>query len=85
MKKLIWTAIFAVSALALNAQPPKGDANPGDTYGEKVNAENAILVAELPALLENKEKATVTVKGVVTDVCSKKGCWITLETADKTK
>ncbi len=85
MKKLILAALLAVNVFAVNAQPPQGDANPGDTYGEKVNAENAILVAELPALLENKEKATVTVKGVVTDVCSKKGCWITLETADKTK
>ena len=85
MKKIFFAFIMLVFGLALKAQPPKGDANSGDTYGEKVNAENAIWVSELPTLLENKENITVTIKGKVTDVCSKKGCWITLETADKTK
>lgn len=48
--KNIFAFIMLVFGLALKAQPPKGDANSGDTYGEKVNAENAIWVSELPTL-----------------------------------
>ena len=59
MKKIFFAFIMLVFGLALKAQPPKGDANSGDTYGEKVNAENAIWVSELPTLLENKENITV--------------------------
>ena len=51
MKKIFFAFIMLVFGLALKAQPPKGDANSGDTYGEKVNAENAIWVSELPTLL----------------------------------
>lgn len=85
MKKIFFALAFITFSAAVNAQPPKGDANPGDTYGEKVNTENAMPVSELPAALEKKETAAVTIKGVITEVCSKKGCWLTLETPDKTK
>lgn len=85
MKKIFFAVVLLASSLIVNAQPPKGDANPGDTYGEKVSTENVMAVAELPAVLEKQEKATVTIKGKVTEVCSKKGCWVTLETPDKTK
>ncbi|MFZ1527931.1 MAG: DUF4920 domain-containing protein [Ferruginibacter sp.] len=85
MKKIFFALSLLATSFMGNAQPPKGDANPGDTYGDKVSTENVMPVAELPAVLDKQEKATVTIKGKITEVCSKKGCWVTLETPDKTK
>ena len=67
------------------AQPPAGKANVGDSYGEKITGDKAISVNELPKALEASEKLETKIVGKVTEVCPKKGCWITLETADKTK
>jgi len=68
---------------------PEGKALAGETYGAQVSAkaeQNAIT----PAKLDKKLKATkkldqVAVKGKVTDVCEKKGCWLTVETENNEK
>ncbi|MBK8710595.1 MAG: DUF4920 domain-containing protein [Niastella sp.] len=85
MKKILFAVAFLFSAALLQAQPPAGDANPGDVYGAKPESGKVISVDELPALLEKQPLENVTIKGKVVDVCSKKGCWVTLETTDKTK
>lgn len=65
--------------------PPAGSAIVGDYYGSDVSSasENkAISVMELNDILgKDKVVKDVSVKGVVTDVCKKRGCWMTL-TAD---
>lgn len=84
MKKLFLTLMIAGAALAVNAQPPAGDAKPGDTYGEKITADGAVSLQDVATKLNAGGTASVDlkVKAKVVDVCSKKGCWITLELAN---
>lgn len=64
----------------VNAQPPAGDANPGDQYGEKITAENAVPIADVVAKLNtSKDPVSAKVTAKVLDVCPKKGCWLKLE------
>ncbi len=82
MKKII----VAISCIAIThlaqAQPPKGDANKGMTFGEKIEAKDAVTTDELAAKLEEAKKVEIKVQGVVSQVCSKEGCWIKLKTAN---
>jgi hypothetical protein len=66
------------------AQPPAGDAKPGEWYGEKTSTDGAINIAEIPAKLEKKESFDTKIKAKVLDVCSKKGCWLKLAVNDTT-
>lgn len=84
--KSVKIALFGfifLTAIALQAQPPKTSAKPGKTFGEVVTAENATPIGELPTLMADKQLADVKVEGKVLDVCPKKGCWMTLEMPDK--
>jgi hypothetical protein len=84
MKKLL-TCLFGLAfALVVNAQPPAGDAKPGDWYGEKITAAGATSIAEIPAKLEKTETVETKIKAKVLDVCSKKGCWVKLQVNDST-
>jgi hypothetical protein len=84
MKQFILTALAAFSIITAMAQPPAGNANPGDWYGEKVQSINAIDIAEIPAKLKEKEAFNTKVKAKVLDVCPKKGCWLKLAVNDST-
>lgn len=88
MKKLLFLSLLFVS-IALFGQPPVGNANKGEEYGagvSKTKEAGAVSMAELSKILnERKEVQDITVKATVTDVCPKKGCWITLDNPDKTK
>jgi uncharacterized protein YdeI (BOF family) len=76
-KKFITIAIASVVAIVnIQAQPPKVPANKGDKFGNTATAGKAMDVKELVSSLETKESAEVTVKGKVTEVCAKEGCWI---------
>lgn len=69
-------------AVVLMAQPPKGPAKSGMTFGVKTTAAGAVNADELPALLAGKESADVKVKGKVVEVCKMQGCWVRIETAN---
>lgn len=84
MKKLLLSALVACSLINAAAQPPAGNANPGDWYGEKVQTANAIDIAEIPAKLKDKESFNTKIKAKVLDVCPKKGCWLKLAVNDST-
>ena len=84
MKKIILSATTILFCGILLAQPPKGPADKGMTFGEKVEAKNAIPVADLPAALEKSDKAKVKVEGKVVEVCKAEGCWLRMETASGT-
>lgn len=84
MKQLLIIAMGICLGLIANAQPPAGDANPGEYYGEKVNPKGAVNISEMPAKLETTESYDGKIKAKVVDVCSKKGCWITLAVNDST-
>lgn len=95
MKKIILllTIVFSAAAFAQEAEkksgPPAGNAAIGDVYGSQVSAK-AEQTAISPKKLEKKLKSSkklenVAVKGKVTDVCDKKGCWLTVETDNNEK
>ena len=84
MKKLLTLAMAISLGLIANAQPPAGDANPGEYYGEKINPKGAVNISEMPAKLETAEAYDGKIRAKVVDVCSKKGCWITLAVNDST-
>jgi hypothetical protein len=73
-----------LSATVALAQPPQVPATPGSTYGSAITADKAIAVDKLPEVLKDQESAPVKVIAKVTDVCPKKGCWMSLEMPDKT-
>ncbi|MGD1318228.1 DUF4920 domain-containing protein [Chryseobacterium sp. 2R14A] len=95
-KAILVLAAVSVSTLAFAQEtkkkmgPPEGNAIVGDTYGSAVEAKTetkAITVEKLSKKLkkENKKVENVAVKGKVTDVCEKKGCWLTIQTEDNSQ
>jgi hypothetical protein len=85
-KSIIVVALFAFSAITtVQAQDvERKPATPGQTYGEKIDVKGAVDIAELPVMLENKEKVHTKVTAKVLDVCPKKGCWMNLYINDST-
>src|SRR5687767_6591746 len=84
MKSLL-TALFCLFVFLVNAQPPDVPANVGATFGAATSPDGAVDVSELPNFLSNKENGNIKVIAKVTDVCPKKGCWMSLEMPDKSK
>lgn len=81
---------FAFAQESKKSGPPAGNAVVGDVYGGGVasNAESkAISVDKLSKKLKKSDKKVenVAVKGKVTDVCDKKGCWLTIQTEDNSQ
>ena len=84
MKKLLFSFVVVLFAAIANAQPPAGDAKPGDWYGEKITADGAMNIADIPAKLRNTESIDGKIKAKIVDVCPKKGCWLKLQVNDST-
>ncbi len=82
MKKYFLSLVCLFCVAFAFAQPPVGDANVGDVYGAKVSAKKAKPIADVAASLEGNEPMNAKVIGKVVDVCSKKGCWATVELAN---
>lgn len=51
----------------------------GKIYGEKISAENAIALTDLPAKMGDQDKMDVKIKGEIVEVCQNKGCWVTVK------
>ncbi len=82
MKKLFLTLVVAGFGFIANAQPPAGEAKPGEWYGEKItNVEEAISINDVTAKLKGGSPTfeAVKVKAKIIEVCPKKGCWLKLE------
>lgn len=84
MKKIFLLAIIIMTAFFANAQPPAGDAKPGEFYGEKVSPDGAVAINDAAAKLGETGAVQTKIKAKVLDVCSKKGCWIKLAVNDST-
>ena len=84
MKKLMVGFSMFLLAVAAHAQPPAGDANKGDYYGEKISPDGAINIADIPAKLEANPTFDTKIRGKVLEVCPKKGCWLKLQVNDST-
>lgn len=86
MKTLsILCALLMLATIVVYAQPPKGPVTPGTAFGSKISTDGAVAVAELPKVITDDQPHPVKVKGTVTDVCPKKGCWLSLEMPDNSK
>lgn len=79
MKKYFFGLALFIYAAA-GAQPPKGNAEAGDTYGD-VTVLNQKTEKEI-SKPEAGKKVEGNFSGVVKEVCPKKGCWIKLELPD---
>lgn len=84
MKKVFLSTVVILFAIAVNAQPPAGDAKPGDQYGEKITADGAVNIADVAAKLDKTESIDTKIKAKIVDVCPKKGCWLKLQVNDST-
>jgi len=67
MRKLFFIVPQILLTLSIVAQPPKGPAEKGMTFGIKTNPEGAVDANQLPSLLAKKSTAEVKVKGKVAD------------------
>jgi hypothetical protein len=81
MKKLTLFLLASCCCFCMMAQPPKGPANKGMSFGEKTTAEGAVNPDQLPLVLGDKSTAPVKVKGKVAEVCKMEGCWLKMQTA----
>jgi len=84
MQKIILVCVIALFAATGNAQPPAGDAKPGDFYGEKITTDGAVSIADIPAKLEAAETLNTKIKAKIVEVCPNKGCWLKLQVNDST-
>ena len=85
MKKILLSLSIVMIAATANAQPPAGDAKPGDWYGEKVTTDGAVSLNDVATKLnDGKEKVDGKITAKILDVCPKKGCWIKLAVNDST-
>ncbi len=84
MKKIFLLTIVATVSLSVIAQPPAGEAKPGEWYGEKISADGAKNIADVTAKLKETDAIDTKVKAKIVDVCAKKGCWLKLEVNDST-
>jgi PBP1b-binding outer membrane lipoprotein LpoB len=84
-RTIIFAALLLSGAVALQGQERKS-AVPGQTYGEKIDAKDAVAIAELPAMVEGSKdkKVQAKISAKVLDVCPKKGCWMDLYVNDST-
>ena len=80
MKKFLSSLICIGFATLAMAQPPVGDAKPGETYGEKITASDALSFADVVKKVKGGNDFTnVKFTAKITDVCPKKGCWLKIE------
>jgi hypothetical protein len=69
---------FAALAFCLLAATLTAAAPEGKVYGKGVAAGEAVAVSELVAHPDAYVGKVVRVEGLVTDVCPRRGCWMTL-------
>jgi len=84
MKNLLVSVVVILFAIGVGAQPPAGDAKPGDQYGEKITPDGAVNIADVAAKLDKTESIDTKIKAKIVEVCPKKGCWLKLQVNDST-
>jgi DUF917 family protein len=81
MKKIFLLIPILLFAFFVNAQPPKGPAKKGMSFGKTTSEKNAVNANELASLLDLNAPKQMKVKGKVVEVCKAEGCWLRMETA----
>ena len=84
MKKVYTLIVTILFICVLIAQPPKGPANAGMTFGEKTSTEGAIKSSDLIEKLGVEKKMDILLEAEVAEVCAAEGCWLKVKAGDKT-
>jgi hypothetical protein len=86
MKKFLLSLVILSAGLFANAQPPTGDAKPGEWYGEQITADGALELKDVAAKLDGGSRfdGDIKIRAKIVDVCPKKGCWLKLEIDENT-
>ena len=84
MKKVFSMCLGFFFTILTHAQPPEGNANPGDSYGNGASATGAVTPAELLGKLKNDKPVHAKIRARVLDVCPNKGCWLKVKMNDST-
>jgi len=82
MKKLLVLIPVILLAFMVTAQPPKGPAKKGMTFGATTTADGAVAANDIATVMNDKTTADIKVKGRVVEVCKAEGCWLRMETAN---
>lgn len=84
MKKLISLSflLMAIVSISWAQQAPITPAKAGVQYGKKIDHKGAISTQKLSSAFGADSTFTGKIEGEVIQVCKKKGCFITLKTAD---
>lgn len=56
-----------------------------DLFGDLVTEENALEPAQLAVQLTGKDTVRIKLKTKITEVCQKKGCWMTVDLGNNTE
>ncbi|MFN7117884.1 MAG: DUF4920 domain-containing protein [Saprospiraceae bacterium] len=88
LKHFLAILVVALTVTVSNAQHEghaKGNAKKmsGETFGEKINAKGAVSYEQMLKQLQGKDSIAVKVVGTVDAVCQMKGCWMTINEANK--
>lgn len=91
MKKLVFLSVigaFVLSACGDN-KDVKNETAAADTslqyFGDSITQDGAIPSTELAAKMQGQDSLKVKLTGTITEVCQKKGCWMTMNIGnDKT-
>ena len=75
MKKIIAIVLLLAGLVEAQNYQPISD---GKDYGKGISQKDTVSVSSLLTFPEKYIGKTVTVKGNITDVCEKRGCWIKL-------
>ncbi|MCB0510562.1 MAG: DUF4920 domain-containing protein [Bacteroidetes bacterium] len=81
MKNLLFYVSLALSLFSCNtkSQSENTTSNEFEYYGEEINPEGAIAAEDFFDVFTEGDSIELKLRGTVQDVCTKKGCWMTLE------
>ncbi|NJL15550.1 MAG: DUF4920 domain-containing protein [Microscillaceae bacterium] len=54
-------------------------AQSGSHFGQTIDAEGAVEVANLPKVMKGKTEMSLKIQGNIVQTCRKKGCWMTMD------
>ncbi len=86
MKKVLFIVSVAFLASCSGSKQSSDQANGAEkenvlttTHGNAINEEGAVTSSEFFTKMENKDSIEVKVVANISEVCSKKGCWMKLD------
>ncbi|MBS1731272.1 MAG: DUF4920 domain-containing protein [Bacteroidetes bacterium] len=82
MKKIYLFIAAGFLAIAAIAQPPNVPAESGAKFGADFISKDPLSMEQLFSTLQNApegKKMEVSVKGIVTEVCTREGCWLKIK------